>query len=127
MPSSTGLTSMDRYQVAVKAVNKKRSFSFPDTISAIRTAKYVKYCIVHEGIFNAKNIPQSTLDPAVVKIGKELNSPIIVQTKKDAQVLSMAYSYARIYSLDEIPEDIYAIYYNCKPPVGHRSYTIIFY
>jgi len=118
---------MNRYQVAVKAANKKRSFNFPSTTSVLKTSKYVKYCIVHSGLFNAKNIPQATLDPAVVKIGRELKAPIIVTTKKDAQLLSMAYSYPRVYPLDEIPSDIYAIYYNCKPPVGQKAYTVILY
>ena len=114
---------MDRFQMAIRKHNAKPiAYRFKSTSSVNKLCSYLKKCIEDGVIFDAKDVPNGILDAAVVRIGKETNTPVLVDSDKTARSLSIAHSYKMVFSLDKDQKFSYlrypyALYYTEKLPL----------
>ncbi len=106
---------MDRYKIALadEYLPERRLFHFPPTRTVGRTVKYIKHCIMKEGIFIADNIPEDALNGALIEISKLYNAPILVKTPKMAQLFAISYSYRQIFGQENLPKGRFFVLYDC--------------
>jgi uncharacterized protein YehS (DUF1456 family) len=114
---------MDRFQLAIRKHNAKPiAYRFKSTSSLNKLCSYLKKCIEDGVIFDAKDVQSGILDAAIVRIGKETNTPILVDSDKIARSLSIAHSYKMVYSLEKEQKFSYikypyALYYMEQLPL----------
>ena len=106
---------MNRYKIAIanEFLPDRRLFHFPPSRTVGRTVKYIKHCISKDGVFIADNIPEESLNGAIVEISKLYNAPILVKTLKEAQLFSISYSHRHIFPENDIPLGQFFILYDC--------------
>jgi len=132
---------MGRYEIALlnKKLLNRKAFHFPKTGSVKRVLRNINYCIAHNGILAADNVPMEILDSAVIEVSSHYNAPIVLETESEARMFSISYSYKHIYSYNTVSIDRYinvgdsrdrfAICYNSlekKLPKGIRALVIIY-
>jgi len=112
----------DRYHIAKQNNNINISniegYRFKPTSSIGQTLKYMIICFHQKKTFIANNIPESTLISAIFNFCKKENYPLLVD-EKEAQKLSIAYSYNKVFHKDNFPESCnYLVTLNCMtlPP-----------
>jgi len=114
---------MDRFQLAIRKHNARPiAYRFKPTSSVNKLCLCLKKCIEDGVIFDAIDIQNGILDAAVVRIGKETNTPILVDSENVARSLSIAHSYKMVFSLDKDQKFPYlkypyALYYTDKLPL----------
>jgi len=106
---------MNRYKIAIanEFLPDRRLFHFPPSRTVGRTVKYIKHCISKDGVFIADNIPEESLNGAIVEISKLYNAPILVKTLKEAQLFSISYSHRHIFPENDIFLGQFFILYDC--------------
>lgn len=123
---------MDRYQIAKRGIKALDGgfFRFPPTNTPTQIIRYIDHCTKNNASFMADNIALAVLEMALVKVSRLTSIPILVQTRAQARILSMAYSHKPVYSI-ECYDTIHpssgnkAICYNCKPPIDVKPYIMV--
>lgn len=95
---------------------KPIAYRFNPSNSVIKICKYMKKCMEDGVMFDSEGIQDEILNSSIVKIGKELGAPILVDSERTAKIMSISHSYRHIYSLEKSPKFSYlkypyAIYY----------------
>lgn len=122
---------MSRYKIAIQLGNElkeRKAYRFPSTNYVARTVQFIRYCIEERVIYIADNIPQTVLDAAVITISKSLKTPIVVNSDSRAILFSISHSH-KIFSLENLPRNRYAICYNCldhKLPPDMKAIVVIY-
>ena len=100
---------MDRYKIALNSPDILSSkIFFKSSNNVINIYDNLKTCIEDNLILRAGNLNLSVLDSAVIKISKEYGVPIIVGNENIATILSVSYSYQKVYTPETIPEKFFS-------------------
>jgi hypothetical protein len=120
---------MDRYQIAIDKRDLKPR-RFQPTSSVKKVGEYLHYCIKNKWVFSSKNIAAAVIEVALIKISLAMSVPIIVDSEKTAQLLSMTYSH-QFYTKDNLitvlPLLFFAnvICYNCPEVTLPPGITVL--
>jgi hypothetical protein len=94
---------MGRYQILRKLSNiKPIAYRFKSSNSINVVSNYIKKCITDKVSFDANNINTIILDPALVKVSKELDVPIVTGSEDMANIFSITHD-IKVYSINNIP------------------------
>jgi hypothetical protein len=120
---------MNRYQLAVR--KHRRDFViFPPTRSIGAAIKYIEYCMRMQLGLILNNVAPSVRNAAVISYSKRCALPILTETQLDAMSLSAAYSYNRVYCLENLPKEAvgFIVYspdiISLKPPLKAFLYVL---
>lgn len=99
---------MDRYQIARKSpesiVYRCNTTTLPSKITNV-----MKRCIYDRAIFDINNLNESSVNSALVKLSKEINVPVIIDSLQRSRILSISYGRGVFYHLsnfESIPANL---------------------
>ena len=114
-----GKMVMDRYRLLIKKEPKPIAYHFRPSNSIIRVAGYLAKCIADRVDFYSNGINSTILESALIRLSRNMEYSIVVESEVLEKVLRMTYGYKRIYSLKTIPNNVYKVI--CVYPVIKKN------
>lgn len=87
-------------------VIKPIAYKFKSTNSLIKVKAYIDKCIQDGVSFDTDGIYLSLVDKALSELIKGRRVAVIVRTEKEKRLLSLVFNIKRVYTVDNIPDNV---------------------
>jgi len=100
---------MSRYELLRKKNSNSGVKCFKPTKNVVDLYNILEDCLKRQYILQADNLSPGLLNPALIRLSRKYCYPIVVASKELAKSLSISHAYARVYSIDDLPEKYAAV------------------